>query len=271
LDKFQLEQDQLGAYAHSDEGLKMFSLAGRVALVTGGNRGIGLAIAAGLAQAGATIVIAARDAQAGQDAATRLGPDSLFIATDVTSQDSCQAMVRATEDRFGRLDILVNNAGITRAARAQDISLPDWQSVLDINLTGAFLCAQAAYPAMRRQQAGKIINLGSLAAIFGTATAAAYAASKGGIVQLTRSLAVSWGADNIQVNAILPGYIDTGLTRRAEAERPGAFDAKRARTPAGRIGRPADIAGAAIFLASDAASFITGTSITVDGGYAIQL
>jgi 2-deoxy-D-gluconate 3-dehydrogenase len=255
----------------STEGLQIFSLAGRVAIVTGGNRGIGLAIAEGLAKAGATIVIAARDRQAGAHAAAGLGPNALFIETEITRPDSCLALVRATESRFGRLDILVNNAGIMRAARAEDTGLADWQAVLDINLTGAFLCAQAAYPALRRQRAGKIINLGSLASTFGTAASAAYACSKGGIVQLTRSLAVSWGSDNIQVNAILPGYIESDMTRRAETERPGAFDAKRARTPAGRIGLPSDIAGAAIFLASDASSFITGTSITIDGGYSVQI
>jgi 2-deoxy-D-gluconate 3-dehydrogenase len=249
----------------------MFSLAGRVAIVTGGNRGIGLAIAEGLAKAGAAIVIAARDKAAGHGAVASLGANAFFIETDVTKPESCHAMVRDAENRFGRLDILVNNAGIMRFGRAEETALADWQAVLDINLTGAFLCAQAAYPAMRRQQAGKIINISSLAAIFGTAAGAAYASSKGGMVQLTRSLAVSWGLDNIQVNAILPGYIESDLTRRAEAERPGAFDAKRARTPACRIGVPEDIAGAAIFLASDASGFITGTSLTVDGGYAIQL
>jgi len=249
----------------------MFSLAGRVAIVTGGNRGIGLAIAEGLAKAGAAIVIAARDSQAGAHAAASLGPNAMFVETDVTSAESCNAMVHAAETRFGRLDILVNNAGIMRAARAEDTALADWQAVLDINLTSAFLCAQAAYPALRRQNGGKIINLSSLAAIFGTAASAAYASSKGGLLQLTRSLAVSWGHENIQVNAILPGYIESDMTRRAEAERPGAFDAKRARTPAGRIGLPSDITGAAIFLASDACSFITGTSITIDGGYSVQI
>ncbi len=249
----------------------MFSLAGRVAIVTGGNRGIGLAIADGLAKAGATIVIAARDAEAGQNAAARLGANAAFIETDVTNPDSCNAMITETETRFGRLDILVNNAGIMRAARAEDTTLADWQAVMDINLTGAFLCAQAAYPALRRQQAGKIINVSSLAAIFGTAAGAAYASSKAGLLQLTRSLAVSWGPDNIQVNAILPGYIESDMTRSAEAVRPGAFDAKRARTPAGRIGQPEDIAGAVIFFASDASSFITGTSLTIDGGYAVQI
>ena len=255
----------------STDGLEAFSLAGRVAIVTGGNRGIGLAIAEALAKAGACVAIAARDEAAGERAAARIGDKAMFIETDVTSQDSCQAMVRGAENRFGRLDILVNNAGIMQASRAEDTALADWQAVLDINLTGAFLCAQAAYPAMRRQKAGKIINMGSLAAIFGTAAGAAYACSKGGIVQLTRSLAVSWGPDNIQVNALLPGYIESDMTRRAEAERPGAFDAKRARTPAGRIGRPEDIAGAAVFLASSTSGFITGASIPVDGGYAIQL
>ena len=255
----------------STEGLEAFSLAGRVAIVTGGNRGIGFAIAEALGKAGAAIVIAARDADAGERMAASLGPRAAFIATDVTSPESCQAMVRGAETRFGRLDILVNNAGIMRASRAEDTALADWQAVLDINLTGAFLCAQAAYPAMRRQNGGKIINMGSLAALFGTAAGAAYACSKGGILQLTRSLAVSWGADNIQVNALLPGYIESDMTRRAEAERPGAFDAKRARTPAGRIGQPEDVAGAAVFLASRAANFITGASITVDGGYAIHI
>jgi 2-deoxy-D-gluconate 3-dehydrogenase len=255
----------------STEGLEAFSLAGRVAIVTGGNRGIGFAIAEALGKAGAAIVIAARDADAGEQAAASLGPRAAFIATDVTSTESCQAMVRGAETRFGRLDILVNNAGIMCASRAEDTALADWQAVLDINLTGAFLCAQAAYPAMRRQNGGKIINIGSLASLFGTAAGAAYACSKGGILQLTRSLAVSWGADNIQVNALLPGYIESDMTRRAEAERPGAFDAKRARTPAGRIGQPEDVAGAAVFLASRAANFITGASITVDGGYAIHI
>jgi 2-deoxy-D-gluconate 3-dehydrogenase len=253
------------------EGLAAFSLAGRVAIVTGGNRGIGFAIADALAKAGAAIVIAARDEEAGERAAGQIGSNAAFIATDVTDQKSCHAMVRAAESRFGRLDILVNNAGIMRAARAEATSLADWRAVLDINLTGAFLCAQAAYPAMRRQQGGKIINMASLAAIFGTAAGAAYASSKGGIVQLTKSLAVSWGPDNIQVNALLPGYIESEMTRQAEAERPGAFDAKRARTPAGRIGRPEDIAGAAIFLAGSASGFITGASIPIDGGYAVQI
>jgi 2-deoxy-D-gluconate 3-dehydrogenase len=253
------------------KGLAMFNLAGRVAIVTGGNRGIGLSIAEGLAKAGAAIVIAARDPEAGQNAAVRLGANAVFIATDVTNPDSCHAMITEAETRFGRLDILVNNAGIMRAARAEDTALADWQAVMDINLTGAFLCAQAAYPAMRRQRAGKIINISSLAAIFGTAADAAYASSKAGLLQLTRTLAVSWGPDNIQVNAILPGYIESDMTRSAETERPGAFDAKRARTPAGRIGQPEDIAGAVIFFASDASSFITGTSLTIDGGYAVQI
>lgn len=256
------------------KGLEAFSLAGRVAVVTGGNRGIGLAIAEGLARAGASVVIAARDITTGHAAITRIhrtGAAAAFLVTDVSGQASCQAMADETLQRFGRIDILVNNAGITRAARPEEMALTDWQTVLSINLTGAFLCAQAVYPAMRRQGAGKIINLGSIASNFGSALGAAYASSKGGIVQLTKSLAVGWGRDNIQVNAILPGYIESDLTRQAEAERPGSFDAKRARTPAGRIGAPEDIAGAAIFLASGASDFITGASIPVDGGYAIQI
>jgi 2-deoxy-D-gluconate 3-dehydrogenase len=149
--------------------------------------------------------------------------------------------------------------------------LADWERVMATNLTGAFLCAQAAFPVMQSQGGGKIINVGSIAAIFGTARGAAYGASKGGIVQLTKSLAVSWGNENIQVNAILPGFIDSELTQRAELEKPGSFAAKLARTPAGRIGTPEDLAGVAVLLASAASDYITGASIPVDGGYAVQI
>jgi 2-deoxy-D-gluconate 3-dehydrogenase len=251
-----------------------FDLTGRVAVVTGGNGGIGLGIVEGLAQAGASVVIAARDAEKNARAVSRLTAQGCIcadVATDVADGDSCRSMVDSVLERFGRLDILVNNAGIFVANRPQDFTLAEWTSVLDVNLTGAFLCAQAAYPAMKRQGGGKIINLSSLASIFGTATGAPYAASKGGLVQLTRSLAVSWGRENIQVNAILPGYIESELSRRAERERPGMMDATLARTPAGRWGRPSDVAGLAVYLASPAADFITGTAIPVDGGYSIQL
>jgi 2-deoxy-D-gluconate 3-dehydrogenase len=254
--------------------MRIFDLTGRVAIVTGGNRGIGLGIAEGLAQAGAKVMIAARDLALSEQVAARLregGADAAFCITDIGAPESCAAMAEATLQAFGRLDILVNNAGIMIGGAPETTALADWERVLAINLTGAFLCAQAVFPAMQRQGGGKIINLGSLASIFGTARGAAYAASKGGIVQLTKSLAVSWGPENIQVNAILPGYIESELTLRAEAEKPGSFAAKLARTPAGRIGTPQDIAGAAIFLAGAASDYITGVSIPIDGGYGVQI
>jgi 2-deoxy-D-gluconate 3-dehydrogenase len=251
-----------------------FDLSGRVAVVTGGNGGIGLGIAEGLAQAGAAVAIAARDAEKNEVAAgcvRALGVDGIAVETHVEDPESCKAMAETVVGHFGRLDILVNNAGIFIRKQPEDITFPEWQSVLTVNLAGAFLCAQAAYPAMVRQGGGKIINLGSLASIFGTAASAAYAASKGGIVQLTKSLAVSWGRQNIQVNAILPGYIESELSRREQLQRPGLMDASIARTPAGRWGTPADIAGLAVFLASPASDFITATSIPVDGGYSAQI
>jgi 2-deoxy-D-gluconate 3-dehydrogenase len=251
-----------------------FDLTGRVAVVTGGNGGIGLGIAQGLAEAGATIVIAARDPEKNAIASAQiraLGAGCTTVVTDVADPESCAAMVEAVLGQFGRLDILVNNAGIFIRRRPEDFTFAEWQQVLTTNLTGMFLCAQAAYPAMKRQGGGKIINLGSLASIFGTAAGAAYAASKGGVVQLTRSLAVSWGRENIQVNAILPGYIESELSRREQVQRPGLMDASLARTPAGRWGKPADVAGLAVYLASPAADFITGTAIPVDGGYSVQL
>jgi 2-deoxy-D-gluconate 3-dehydrogenase len=251
-----------------------FDLTGRVAIVTGGNRGIGLGIAEGLAQAGAKVMIAARDPALSERTAARLrqlGGHAAFCITDVTQQNSCLELAAQTLRVFGRLDILVNNAGIIIGGPPETAALADWEQVIATNLTGAFACAQAAFPAMQRQGGGKIVNIGSLASTFGTARGAAYAASKGGIVQLTKSLAVSWGPENIQVNAILPGYIESELTQRAELEKPGSFAAKLARTPAGRIGTPQDIAGAAIFLASTASDFITGAAIPVDGGYGVQI
>jgi 2-deoxy-D-gluconate 3-dehydrogenase len=141
---------------------------------------------------------------------------------------------------------------------------------MDTNLTGAFLCAQAAYPAMKQAGGGKIINIGSMMSLFGAPYATPYAASKGGIVQMTKALATAWATDNIQVNAVLPGWIDTDLTRRARQEVPGLHERVLARTPAGRWGTPEDHAGIAVFLASPAAGFITGTAIPVDGGFSIQ-
>jgi 2-dehydro-3-deoxy-D-gluconate 5-dehydrogenase len=172
--------------------------------------------------------------------------------------------------KFGRLDILVNNAGIGIAKRPEEHSPADWRQTLDINLTSAFALSQAAYPELKRASRGKIINIGSMMSLFGAPFAAAYAASKGGLVQLTKALATAWAAENIQVNAVLPGWIDTSLTRMARQHVERLNEQVLARTPVGRWGVPEDLAGIAVFLVSDASGFITGAAIPVDGGYSAQ-
>jgi 2-deoxy-D-gluconate 3-dehydrogenase len=242
-----------------------FDLRGKAALVSGGNGGIGLGMARALAQAGAALAIAGRDAKKNAVAAAQLKAAS--ICCDLREAAACRAMVDEAAARLGRLDILVNNAGTNIRKAPQDYSLEEWRSVLDTNLTSAFLASQAAYPHMKRAGGGKIVNIGSMMSLFGASFAAPYGASKGGVVQLTRSLAAAWARDNIQVNAVLPGWIDTALTRRARDEVAGLHERVLARTPAGRWGTPEDLGGIAVFLASAASDFVTGTAIPVDGGY----
>jgi len=245
--------------------MNSFDLTGKAALVTGGNGGIGLAMARALAQAGAALAIAGRDA--GKNAAAAAELKALPIACDLKDADACRAMVDEAAGRLGRLDILVNNAGTNIRKAPQDYSVAEWREVLDTNLTSAFVASQAAYPHMRRAGGGKIVNIGSMMSLFGASFAAPYGASKGGVVQLTRSLAAAWAKDHIQVNAVLPGWIDTALTRRAREEVAGLHERVLARTPAGRWGTPEDLGGIAVFLASAASHFVTGTAIPVDGGY----
>jgi 2-deoxy-D-gluconate 3-dehydrogenase len=250
-----------------------FDLSGRVAIVTGGNGGIGLGMARGLASAGAAVIVAARNRTKSEAAVAEieaLGARSVFVALDVADEASCRGMVAETLDRFGRLDIVVNNAGMSIRKPPEIYAVAEWQAVLNTNLTGAFVCAQAAYPAMARQGGGKIINIGSMMSIFGGAYAAPYSSSKGGIVQLTKSLATAWAKDNIQVNAVLPGWIDTELTRNARQQVEGLNERVLRRTPAGRWGVPEDLAGIAVFLAAPASDFVTGAAIPVDGGYSSE-
>ena len=248
----------------------MFELNGKVAIVTGGNGGIGLGMARGLAGAGARVVVAGRNRERSAAAKEELGAAALAIDVDVTRQDSVAALVRRTVEQCGRLDILVNNAGINIRKAPEVLSLAEWREVLDTNLTSAYLCSHAAYPEMKKAGAGKIVNIGSMLSIFGAGFAPAYAASKGGIVQFTKACASAWAKDNIQVNAILPGWIDTALTRRAREQIPGLHENVLKRTPAGRWGTTDDFHGIAVFLASGGSDFITGAAITVDGGYSIQ-
>jgi 2-deoxy-D-gluconate 3-dehydrogenase len=179
-------------------------------------------------------------------------------------------MVERVIGDFGRCDILINNAGINIRKRPEEISADEWREVLDVNLGGALFCAQAVYPHMKAARRGKIVNIGSMYSIFGAPYVPAYAASKGALVQLTRSLACAWAADNIQVNAILPGWLDTDLTRRAREQIDGLHETVLARTPAGRWGEPDDLAGAAVFFSSAASDFVTGASLAVDGGYSAR-
>jgi 2-deoxy-D-gluconate 3-dehydrogenase len=254
--------------------MSLFSLAGRVALVTGGNGGIGLGMARGLAEAGAAIAVAGRNTPKSEAAAAelaKLGVKTAVVSGDVTDEAQCRRLVEEAVARLGRLDILVNNAGINIRKQAQDLAVAEWKAVIDTNLTSALLCSQAAYPVMKAAGGGKIVNIGSMLSIFGAGFAPAYGASKGGIVQLTKALASGWAKDNIQVNAVLPGWIDTELTRNARQEVKGLNALVLMRTPAGRWGEPGDLSGVAIFLASRASDFITGAAIPVDGGYSVQV
>jgi 2-deoxy-D-gluconate 3-dehydrogenase len=251
----------------------LFDLKGKVAFVTGGNGGIGLGMAKGMAAAGASVIVAGRN-KAKADTAVKelqaLGAKAEFSEFDALDEKSCKESVDRAAQKFGRLDILVNNAGTTVRKQPQDLTTADWNLVMTTNLTSAFQCSQAAYPHMKKLGAGKIINIGSMMTLFGAAYAAPYAASKGGIVQMTRAMATAWAKDNIQVNSILPGWIDTDLTRAAREQVAGLNERVLARTPAQRWGAPDDFAGIAVYLASAASDFVSGAAIPIDGGYSIQ-
>jgi 2-dehydro-3-deoxy-D-gluconate 5-dehydrogenase len=255
------------------DGQSLFDLTGRVAVVTGGNGGIGFGLASGLARAGATVIIAARDEEksaASVAAIEEAGGLAAAVPVDVGDEASIAAMVDAVVSQFGDIAILVANAGINLRKRPEDYTLEEWNRIVDTNLSGPFLCAKAVYPTLKARGGGKIITIGSMSSIFGLPFAAAYSASKGGVVQLTRALASAWAADNIQVNAILPGWIDTDLTKAARSQVAGLEERITARTPAGRWGGPEDLSGVGVFLASSASDFVTGVALPVDGGYSIQ-
>jgi len=254
---------------------ELFNLEQKVAIVTGGNGGIGNGIARGFASMGANVAIVARNCRKTEAASNEIkksyGVRCLGLTCDVTDEKAVQQMAQSVHGEWGRIDILVNNAGINIRKLPQDYEACDWDQVLAGNLRSAFLCSKSVYPAMQAGGGGKIINIGSMTSIFGGAKLAPYGASKGGIVQLTRSLACARAAENIQVNAILPGFIDTDLTRQARQDIPGLNETVVARTPTGRWGEPHDLQGAAIFLASRASDFVTGVALPVDGGYSINL
>ncbi len=253
----------------------LFILPDKVAIVTGGNGGIGKAIARGLAGVGANIAIAARNEAKTEKAAKEIhdefGTRVIGVRVDIRHEEEIHTLVEKVLEAFGRIDILVNNAGTNIRRLPQDYTSAEWDEVLDINLRGAFLCSRAVYPAIKSAGGGKIINIGSMTSIFSGAKLGAYSTSKGGVVQLTRSLAVAWAPDNIQVNAILPGFINTDLTRQARKDMPGFEERVISRTPVGRWGEPEEMAGVAIFLASRAADFVTGVALPADGGFSVMI
>ncbi len=246
----------------------MFDLTGRVALVTGGNGGIGLGMAQGLAACGARVAFTGRRAEKNAAALAALPEGSIGIAADLTQQGAPEAVLAEVLAKAGRLDILINNAGTNVRKRPEIVTDDEWHQVLNLNLTAVMQLTRAAYPSLKASGHGRVINIGSILSIFATAFGPAYGASKGAIVQYTKSLAMAWAADGITANAVLPGWVETELTDGARADVPGLYEKQLARTPVGRWGRPGDLSGIAAFLASDEAAFVTGTAIPVDGGFA---
>lgn len=255
--------------------MNLFDLTGKVAIVTGGNGGIGLGMARGLASAGSKIAVVGRNTEKSAEAASSLtsefGVEAIALTADVASEADCNRIATEVLGQFKRIDILFNNAGINIRKPPHEMTLEEWRSVMDINLTSAFLLSKAVYPSMKAAGGGKIVNIGSMTSIFGAGFAPAYATSKGGIVQLTKSQAIAWAADNIQVNAILPGWFETDLTRKARQEITGLHERVLARIPTGRWGIPDDMSGTAIWLAAKASDYVTGIAIAVDGGYTAML
>ena len=228
-------------------------------------------MALGLAGAGADIAVAARNPDKTSDAIKQIeniGARAISVPTDVTQELEIESMVSLTLQQFGHIDILVNNSGVTMRKEPEDLTGDEWDHVLNVNLRACFLASKTVYPHMRDQGSGKIINIGSMTSIFGGGgSGAPYSSSKGGIVQLSKSLAVAWAKDNIQSNAILPGWFTTELTAAIPERQKERYQLISSRIPAGRWGEPDELAGVAVFLASPASDYVTGSVIAVDGGY----
>ena len=253
--------------------MKLFNLTEKVALITGGNGGIGLAMAKAIGEAGATVVVAGRNEDKNNNSIEELNSlniKCMSLIVDVVDEISCNELIENVVREFGKINILVNNAGTNIRKRPEEYELDEWKSIIDTNLISMFTCSKAVFKYFKNINGGKIINIGSMHSLFGAPLGSAYSASKGGVVQLTKSLANTWAKDNIQVNAILPGYIDTTLTRQARIDIPELQKRVEERTPAGRWGNPDDLGGIAVFLSSNASNYVTGTAIPVDGGYSIN-
>ena len=253
---------------------QLFDLTGRVAIITGGSIGLGRQMAEGLAEMGANVVLCARKQERCRQAAEelqQLGVKAIALGCDVRNPDSIQAMVDATLSQFGRIDVLINNAGISWGAPIEEMRLEDWNKVIETNLTGTFLCAQAVGKAMIQQgrgrlSQGKIINIASVAGLGGAPaelSAIGYHASKGGVISFTKDLACKWAAHNIQVNAIATGWFPTHMSSRVLEHHEELF---LSHIPLRRFGNEHDLKGAAVFLSSDASNYVTGHVLVVDGG-----
>ena len=239
-------------------------LEGKVAIITGGASGIGEATVRRFVSEGAKVVVADMNEEKGKALVKELGEHAMYQHVNVTEEEQVEAMVANTVDAFGKLDILFNNAGIGSLAATDEQSLEDWRKTTSINLDGVFLCAKHAIKAMKKNDGGSIINTASILGHVGQAQTAAYASSKGGVVNFTRSLGIEFAQDHIRVNAVCPGYINTPLLEQLDDEMKQQLILLH---PIGRLGEPEEIASAVLFLASDEASFVTGTSLLVDGGY----
>ena len=252
---------------------ELFNLSGRIAVITGGAKGLGRSMALALADAGSDVVISDILISSAKNVAKEIekkGQRSLGIKLDVTQSGEVQKMVNEVTEHFGRIDILINNAGINIISPAENFALKDWNRVVNINLTGVFLCSQAVGKVMIKQRGGKIINIASLFGTIGSPhDAVAYNSSKAGVINLTRSLAIEWAKYDIHVNAIAPGIIETDLTRN-RLENKEYYNSWIDRTPLGRIGTPEDLYGAIIYLSSEASNWLTGHTIVIDGGYTAQ-
>lgn len=256
--------------------LDRFRLDGDVAIVTGGNRGIGKSLATALAEAGATVVVANRDEESGETAAADIesetGAATLAVPVDVTDEAQVAAMVETVEAEFGSVDVLVNNAGITINTPAEEMSLAEWRRVVDVNLTGAFLCAKHAGRSMIANDGGSIVNVSSVSAFVANhpQPQAGYNASKAGVEGLKNQLASEWAKHGVRVNNINPGYIATDMVEEVLENDPTMAEEWRRRMLQEEVAPPETLGPLAVFLASDAAAYVTGESVVVDGGYTVR-
>lgn len=250
---------------------ELFSVKGKKAIVTGGTRGLGFSMAEGLHQAGAEVVLIATNEDRLHQAAEKIGGEGAkvsYVAGDLSCLDHIEKIYhQALKQLGGKIDILVNNAGIQYRCKAEEFPLDKWKSIIDINLSSVFVLSQLAGKTMIRQKSGKIINIASMTSYFGSELIPAYAASKGGIMQLTKALSNEWMHYGINVNAIAPGYMETVLTSDMKEKNPAQYEEVTRRIPAHRWGKPEDLQGALLFLASDASNYISGAILPVDGGY----